>query len=193
MATIHKLTKDGSTIFPATISDAVVHPSTSNTLTSMIKEYNVSELFPTEGVSGGNTYTLALAIQVLGTHLRTEEKTGGIKLMFIPNGSQTVVEEYYKYKQAWSTTLSDWEQQFGVGDVIADPTGEWEPGTAEAYINEKVAEQNDVISGQENKIILLQGQLEQEADARRDKDSGLLDTLETSQSAQDAPYQQHGQ
>ena len=62
MATIHKLTKDGSTIFPATITDAIVHPNTGKTLTSMIKDYNVSELFPTEGVDGGNKYNLVQAM-----------------------------------------------------------------------------------------------------------------------------------
>ena len=106
MATIHKLTKDGNTIFPATITDAVVHPSAGKTLTSMIKEYNVSELFPTEGVGGGNTYTLALAIQVLSTHLRVEEKTGGIKLTFISNNKYV---QYRLMTASFSTSVADWQ------------------------------------------------------------------------------------
>ena len=113
MATIHKLTKDGATIFPATITDAVVHQDTGKTLTSMIKEYNVSELFPTEGIAGGNTYNLALAVQVLGTHLRASEKTGGIKLTFIPSVSD-YEEEYYLSKNVWSGVASDWKQRFEV-------------------------------------------------------------------------------
>ena len=120
MATIHKLTKDGATIFPATITDAVVHPQTGKTLTSMIKDYNVSELFPTEGIDGGNKYNLALAIQVLGTHLSAAQKTGGIKLTFISSVSPYPEEEYYLQKSAWSTNTADWGQRIGVGDVIKE-------------------------------------------------------------------------
>ena len=138
MATIHKLTKDGATIFPATITDAVVHPQTGKTLTSMMKDYNVSELFPTEGVDGGNKYNLALAIQVLGTHLTSAQKTGGIKLTFISSVSN-YEEEYYLGKSSWSTTASDWDQRFEVGDVVADPSGSWTPSTAEAYIDQQIA------------------------------------------------------
>ena len=48
MSAIHKLTKNGSTIFPASTTDAIVHPPVAASVTDMIKEYNVSELFPTE-------------------------------------------------------------------------------------------------------------------------------------------------
>lgn len=147
MATIHKLTKDGATIFPATITDAVVHQDTGKTLTSMIKEYNVSELFPTEGIAGGNTYNLALAVQVLGTHLRASEKTGGIKLMFISSVSNCE-EEYYLNKNVWSGNVSDWKQRFEVGDVVADPAGEWDPSTAEEYIDQQVATITGNLAGQ---------------------------------------------
>ena len=140
MATIHKLTKDGSTIFPATITDAVVHPNTGKTLTSMIKDYNVSELFPTEGVDGGNKYNLALAIQVLGVHLTAEEKSGGIKLTFISTVSGNPSEEYYLNSSSWSAEVSDWGQRFEVGGVIADPSGSWEPSSAQEYIDEQVGE-----------------------------------------------------
>ena len=139
MATIHKLTKDGSTIFPATITDAIVHPNTGKTLTSMIKEYNVSELFPTEGVDGGNKYNLALAVQVLGTHLTAAEKTGGIKLLFTSSTSPYPTEEYFLGKSTWSGNTADWDQRFEVGDVIANPSGSWNPGTAEQYIDQQTA------------------------------------------------------
>ena len=119
MATIHKLTKDGATIFPATITDAVVHPQTGKTLTSMMKDYNVSELFPTEGVDGGNKYNLALAIQVLGTHLTSAQKTGGIRLTFISSVSPYPTEEYYLSKSSWSGNAADWGQRFEVGGVVA--------------------------------------------------------------------------
>lgn len=73
MSAIHKLTKNGSTIFPASTTDAIVHPSVAASVTDMIKEYNVSELFPTEGIDDGTVYTLDLAISVLSAHLRDSE------------------------------------------------------------------------------------------------------------------------
>ena len=120
MATIHKLTKNGETIFPATITDAVVHPNTGRTLTSMMKEYNVSDLFPTEGIDGGNKYTLALAIQTLNNHLAAAQKTGGVKLIFIPTDNPNTEEEYYLHKSVWSTSADDWGQRFEVGGVIKE-------------------------------------------------------------------------
>ena len=177
MATIHKLTKNGATIFPATITDAVVHQDTGKTLTSMIKDYNVSELFPTEGIDGGNKYTLALAIQVLGTHLTTAEKTGGIKLTFISSVSPYPEEEYYLNKNTWSTTTSDWGQRFEVGDVVADPSGSWEPSTAQEYIDQQVGTLNTSIAsetiarqtGDHN----LQTSLQSEMGTRASQDANL--------------------
>lgn len=172
MATIHKLTKDGSTIFPATITDAIVHPNTGKTLTSMIKDYNVSELFPSEGLDGGNKYNLALAIQVLGNHLTTAEKTGGIKITFISSVSPYPEEEYYLNKNTWSTTLSDWGQRFEVGDVIANPSGSWTPGTAEQYIDQQTA--------------ILTTNLASEAAGRRQVDSNLQTQINTEVSTRTA-------
>ena len=181
MATIHKLTKDGSTIFPATIADAVVHQDTGKTLTSMIKDYNVSELFPSEGIDGGNKYNLALAISVLGTHLTAAEKTGGISVTFISSTTGYPEEEYFLNKNTWSTNVADWGQRFEVGDVIADPSGSWTPSTAEAYVDQKVGVLNanltqEVIarqSGDSN----LQTQLNAEV-ATRSSLSAEVDTLE---------------
>lgn len=145
MATIHKLKKDGLTIFPATITDAVIHPSASKTLTSMVKEYNVSELFPTEGINGGNIYTLPLAIRVLGSHLRPAEKKGEIKIAFISEEDANYTNSYYKNKQKWSNLEGDWSMQVTIGQEIPDPSGIWEPTSAEEYIDEKIAEQQVLI------------------------------------------------
>lgn len=111
MATIHKLIKNGTTIFPVTITDAVVHPNTGRSLSLMIKEYDVSTLFPTEGQSGGNTYNLELAIQVLGDHLPSELKQcgGGMKILFISADSNRYVE-YRLSSPSWSTNPGDWQE-----------------------------------------------------------------------------------
>ena len=108
MSAIHKLTKNGRTIFPASTTDAIVNPSTAASVTDMIKEYNVSELFPTEGIDDGTIYTLDLAISVLGAHLRDFEKHGGIKITFF----EKTKERYNTYtliSAQWSEDPNDWK------------------------------------------------------------------------------------
>lgn len=85
MAEIHKLTKNGETILPATTTDAVVHPELQTPLTSLINEYNVSTLFPTSGIDGTNKYDLQTAINLLDEKLAPEQKTVGIKVAFYTN------------------------------------------------------------------------------------------------------------
>ena len=82
MAEIHKLKKNGQTILPATTSDAVVHPQVRSSLTDLVNEYNVSVLYPTEGVSG-NKYTLSKAITVLGSKLSENQKTISTRVVYI--------------------------------------------------------------------------------------------------------------
>lgn len=85
MSEIHKLTRDGVTILPATTTDAVVHPFARVPLTGLINEYNISQLYPTSGIDGGNTYTLASAINLLGTKLNDNQKTPATKVIYIDN------------------------------------------------------------------------------------------------------------
>lgn len=87
MAEIHKLTKNGETIYPATTTDAVVHPGTQTSVTKLINEYNVSILFPTGGTDGTDKYTLTTAISVLNDKLTTEQKVAGLKLGFKDDNS----------------------------------------------------------------------------------------------------------
>lgn len=70
MATIHKLTKDGQTIYPATTTDAVVHPDLAVSSSKLIEEVNVSKIFPTGGIDGTNKYTLETAIAMIPASLR---------------------------------------------------------------------------------------------------------------------------
>ena len=49
------------------------------------------------------------------------------------------VEEYYLGKNTWSTNSADWKQRFEVGDAIIDPAGDWDPSTAEQYIDSQIA------------------------------------------------------
>lgn len=82
MGEIHKITKDGVTIFPATTTDAVVHPQARTSLTNLINSYNVSALFPTSGNSNTSEYTLQGAISLLANKLTDPQKISGIKVVF---------------------------------------------------------------------------------------------------------------
>lgn len=70
MGKIHKITKNGQTIYPATTTDAVAHPTLKVPVSKLIGEINVSNLFPTGGTNGTNKYTLESAIAKIPTDLR---------------------------------------------------------------------------------------------------------------------------
>ena len=103
MAKIHKLTKNGQTICPATTTDAVVHPGLKVPSSKLIEEINISKLFPTEGIDGGNKYTLETAIAKIPASLRTI----GLKCSFLNEDSKPETWEY----KGWNfLEFTSWEQ-----------------------------------------------------------------------------------
>ena len=78
MGEIHKLTKDGVTLFPATITDAIAHPELRTSLSNLISVYNVSNLYPDKNIT-----TLSAAINLLNEKLKDGQKIAGIKVQFI--------------------------------------------------------------------------------------------------------------
>ena len=90
MGKIHKLTKEKQTIYPATITDAVVHPDLKVSTSKLIEEINVSKLFPTGGIDGSNKYTLETAIAKIPKSLQTV----GIKCSFLGEGGEPETWEY---------------------------------------------------------------------------------------------------
>lgn len=107
MAEIHKITKNGQTILPATTTDAVVHPELQTPLTSLINEYNVSVLFPTSGIDGTNKYDLQTAINLLDEKLAPEQKTVGIKVAFYTN-DLNILGTTYTYIGDTFTDINNW-------------------------------------------------------------------------------------
>lgn len=83
MGEIHKFTRGDVTLFPATITDAVVHPQMRATVSEMITEFNVSKLFPTSGSNNSSSYTLQSAISLLYNKLEVQHQVPGIKIIFI--------------------------------------------------------------------------------------------------------------
>ena len=112
MAEIHKITKNGQTILPATTTDAVVHPDLQTPLTNLINEYNVSVLFPTSGIDGTDKYDLQTAIDVLDQHLSAEQKTVGIKVAFNTNSSKFQI--YVLIDTSNITSTVSWSQMLDV-------------------------------------------------------------------------------
>lgn len=82
MGEIHKFTRGDVTLFPATITDAVVHPQVKATISDMVTEFNVSKLFPTSGSNGGSNYTLQGAISILYDRITTQHRVPGLKVIF---------------------------------------------------------------------------------------------------------------
>ena len=82
MGEIHKLTKEGVTLYPATTTDAVVHPRIRTELTNLITSYNVTALYPTSGSGNSSRYTLQSAISLLSSKLLDSQKVPGIKIVF---------------------------------------------------------------------------------------------------------------
>ncbi len=103
MAKIHKLSKNGQTIYPATTTDAVAHPTLKVSASKLIGEINVSNLYPTGGTDGTNKYTLASAIAKIPTDLRTV----GIKCSFLSDAG--TVEEWV-YQGGTFTSTNSWMQ-----------------------------------------------------------------------------------
>lgn len=79
MAKKVKITKDGQTVYPATVMDAVVHKDLRVDSSRLIEEVNVSKIFPTGGIDGTNKYTLETAIAKIPASLRNV----GIKCSFL--------------------------------------------------------------------------------------------------------------
>ena len=103
MVSIHKLTKNGQTIYPATTTDAVVHPDLAVASSKLIEEVNVSKIFPTSGIDGTNKYTLETAIAMIPERLRSI----GIKCSFLDEAGDL---ETWEYQGGTFTSSGAWKQ-----------------------------------------------------------------------------------
>ena len=103
MAKIHKLSKNGQTIYPATTTDAVAHPTLKVSASKLIGEINVSNLYPTGGTDGTNKYTLETAIAKIPSSLRNV----GLKCSFLSDAG--TVEEWV-YQGGTFTSTNSWMQ-----------------------------------------------------------------------------------
>ena len=98
MGKINKLTKQGETVYPITVSDAVINPTLKVESSKLIEEVNISNIYPTDGTDGSNKYTLETAIAKVGEELRH----AGLKVTFLNEEGTTETWEY----QGGSFTLN---------------------------------------------------------------------------------------
>ena len=110
---IHKLSQGGKTVYPATISDAVVHPGTRTSINSLFNEINVSVVFPTSGTDGTNRYTLEGAVAQVPAELRNV----GLKVSFVDSAGQV---ETWEYQGGTFTNTGSWKQQSSGGNKILE-------------------------------------------------------------------------
>ena len=101
MAKKVKITKDGQTVYPATVMDAVVHKDLRVDSSTLIEEVNVSKIFPTGGIDGTNKYTLETAIAKIPASLRNV----GIKCSFLDEDGQV---ETWEYQGGTFTSVGEW-------------------------------------------------------------------------------------
>ena len=103
MAKKVKITKDGQTVYPATVMDAVVHKDLRVDSSTLIEEVNVSKIYPTGGIDGTNKYTLETAIAMIPASLRNV----GIKCSFLSDAGDT---ESWEYKGGTFTSTASWRE-----------------------------------------------------------------------------------
>ena len=103
--------KSGNKAYPVTSSACVGMSDGSGNLDNHINkittEYNVSLFHPTDGVDGGNKYTLETAIAKVPAELRNV----GLKCSFLDEGGQL---ETWEYQNGSFTSSSSWKQS-GIG------------------------------------------------------------------------------
>ena len=106
MGEIHKIEKNGVTVYPATTTDAVVDPFFKASSSDSTMVYNVSTLFPTSGKNGTNKYDLDTAIALFLT-MNISRKKEGVILCFL---NESGILEWYRSKDEYFTQKGKWER-----------------------------------------------------------------------------------
>ena len=101
MARIHKLTKNGQAICPATRMDAVVHPDLKVAASELVGEVNVSKIYPTGGTDGTDKYTLEAAVAKIPL------RSVGIKCSFTGEGG---LPQTWVYMGGTFTDAGSWKE-----------------------------------------------------------------------------------
>jgi len=167
MTKIYKLSKGWETIYPATTSDAVVHPGTRTSINKLFNEINVSVVYPTSGIGRTNKYSLEGAI----TQVPQELRNIGLKVSFLNNSGLVETWEFAggafenienwksnedkltdirdeaidKIKDAESDAISNFSSQRVTPDMLSESTKQFINASGGGTIN-NLADDEDLVS-----------------------------------------------
>ena len=167
MTKIYKLSKGWETIYPATTSDAVVHPGTRTSINKLFNEINVSVVYPTSGIGRTNKYSLEGAIAQVPQELRNI----GLKVSFLNNSGLVETWEFAggafenienwksnedkltdirdeaidKIKDAESNAISNFSSQRVTPDMLSESTKQFINASGGGTIN-NLADDEDLVS-----------------------------------------------
>ena len=167
MTKIYKLSKGWETIYPATTSDAVVHPGTRTSINKLFNEINVSVVYPTSGIGRTNKYSLEGAIAQVPQELRNI----GLKVSFLNNSGLVETWEFAggafenienwksnedkltdirdeaidKIKDAESDAISNFSSQRVTPDMLSESTKQFINASGGGTIN-NLADDEDLVS-----------------------------------------------
>ncbi len=90
-----QLDEEGKEYFPVTLTDAIGHEQTRTSLTKLINVYDLTTIWPTEGISGGMFYDISTAIRVLDEHLTESQKFPGVRAQFLNEDNRLEEWQYF--------------------------------------------------------------------------------------------------
>lgn len=167
MTKIYKLSKGWENIYPATTSDAVVHPGTRTSINKLFNEINVSVVYPTSGIGRTNKFSLEGAIAQVPQELRNI----GLKVSFLNNSGLVETWEFAggafenienwksnedkltdirdeaidKIKDAESDAISNFSSQRVTPDMLSESTKQFINASGGGTIN-NLADDEDLVS-----------------------------------------------
>ena len=167
MTKIYKLSKGWENIYPATTSDAVVHPGTRTSINKLFNEINVSVVYPTSGIGRTNKYSLEGAIAQVPQELRNI----GLKVSFLNNSGLVETWEFAggafenienwksnedkltdirdeaidKIKDAESDAISNFSSQRVTPEMLSESTKQFINASGGGTIN-NLADDEDLVS-----------------------------------------------
>lgn len=108
MAEIHKLTKEGSTIWPATTTSAIIDPGTGADLEKILETWNLSILWPSDPKTN-----ITDAIAFLATKIAASRQKPGVRVEFLNEAGENETWEYVGGTLKSFSDISAWVQVGG--------------------------------------------------------------------------------